>query len=213
MSSPHDPYTHQITLLRHGESKGNAEGIFQGHAEFDLTEKGRKQATALAKRWHEDGVIFDKVLSSPLVRARQTAEIICEKLSLPLEFDDIWKEIDNGILAGINLVEAEKRHPFPEFVNPYQQIGDTGESNWELYLRAGNAVRNLVNLPTGDYLIVSHGGILNRVLYAMLGIFPQANFTGARFHFRNTSFARVLYNPERHIWLLERLNDRAHWTE
>ena len=74
-------------------------------------------------------------------------------------------------------------------------------------------MRKLVNLPVGDYLVVSHGGFLNRVLYAMLGVFPQANFAGSRFHFRNTSFANIFYNPERQIWLLERLNDHAHWPE
>jgi broad specificity phosphatase PhoE len=213
MSSPHKPFTHRITLLRHGESKGNAKGIFQGHADFDLTEKGRSQTKALAARWHQEGQTFKIVISSPLARARQTAKIITEMLSISLEFDDDWKEIDNGKLAGLHVDDAEKRHPFPDFMNIYEPIGGSGESSWDLYLRAGRAVRKLVNLPAGDYLIVSHGGFLNRVLYVMLGIFPQANFVGARFHFRNTSFAKVFYNPERHIWLLERLNDHAHLPE
>lgn len=213
MSTPDEPFTHHITLLRHGESKGNAQGIYQGHAEFNLTEKGRAQSQALADWWLEKGVTFNQIISSPLARARQTAEIIAAKLSLPLEFDDIWKEIDNGVLAGLSLEEAEKNHLFPEFMNTYQPIGESGESNWDLYLRAGQAVRNLVNLPDGEYLVISHGGILNRVLYSVLGIFPQANFAGARFKFRNTSFANVFYNPVEHVWLLERLNDRPHWSE
>lgn len=98
-------------------------------------------------------------------------------------------------------------------MNTYQPIDEAGESNWGLFLRAGSAVLKLVNLLPGDYLVVSHGGLLNRVLYAMLGIFPQANFAGARFQFRNASFAKVFYNPDQHIWLLERLNERPHWPE
>jgi broad specificity phosphatase PhoE len=43
---------YQITFLRHGESVGNAEERFQGHADFPLTGKGRDQAMALAERWH-----------------------------------------------------------------------------------------------------------------------------------------------------------------
>lgn len=211
MSTPHEPFTHRITLLRHGESKGNAQGIYQGHAEFDLTEKGRVQSHALADWWLENEVTFEQVISSSLARARQTAEIISAKLSLPLEIDDIWKEIDNGVLAGLSLEEAEKRRAFPEFINTYQPIGETGESNWELYMRAGQAVVKLVNLPAGKYLVVSHGGFLIRVLYAVLGILPQANFAGARFTFRNTSYANVFYNPLEHVWLLERLNARPHW--
>jgi broad specificity phosphatase PhoE len=98
-------------------------------------------------------------------------------------------------------------------MTPYQALGEFGESAWDLYLRAGRVVQELVSQPAGNYLIVSHGGFLTRVLYAMLGILPQANFVGARFRFRNAAFAIVYYDPGRHIWLLERLNDRAHWPE
>ena len=50
-------------------------------------------------------------------------------------------------------------------------------------------------------------------MYAILGILPQANFLGARFRFRNVSFAVLHYDPAEHSWLLERLNDRLHWDE
>jgi broad specificity phosphatase PhoE len=205
-------FTFRITLLRHGESTGNAEGVYQGRAEFDLTDKGRAQTRALAGHWQKESIKFDQIISSPQSRARQTAEIIAATLSVPLEFDNNWQEIDNGVLAGKTLDEAEQKHPFPDFISPFDPIGDSGESNWDLYLRAGAVVQDLVQRPPGSYLVVSHGGFLNRVLYVMLGIFPQANFRGARFHFQNTSFAVVYYDPGRHIWLLDRLNDRNHWT-
>lgn len=212
MSKPGDPYSHKITLLRHGESMGNVERIYQGRTNFDLTDKGRDQSQALAARWQEEGFSFDQIISSTQSRARQTAEIIAESLSVPLEFDLDWKEIDNGLLAGLTLDEAAERHPFPEFMNPYQQIGETGESHWDLFLRAGRAVQNLLRRPPGSYLIVSHGGILNRVMYTILGIDPQANFAGARFRFRNTGYAVIYYDPDRHVWLLDRLNDQSHPT-
>ena len=98
-------------------------------------------------------------------------------------------------------------------MTPYEPIGESGESQWDLYLRAGRVVQELIRRPAGNYLVVSHGGFLNRVLYAMLGIIPQANFAGARFRFRNSSFAEVCYDPTQHIWLLDRLNDRTHWSE
>ena len=95
-------------------------------------------------------------------------------------------------------------------MTPYDPIGESGESNWDLYRRAGEAVQDLVNLPPGDYLVVSHGGFLNRVLYVILGIVPQVNFSGARFRFGNTSFAVLQYNPSRHIWLMDSLNKDHH---
>ncbi len=72
-------------------------------------------------------------------------------------------------------------------------------------------MQSLVTRPEGNYLIVSHGGLLNVVLYAILGIAPQANFQGVRFRFRNAAFATLTYSPGAHIWLVEGLNDHAHW--
>ncbi len=213
MTDINEAFTYRFTLLRHGESAGNVQGLYQGRAEYDLTEKGQAQVKSLAAHWNREGINFDQIISSPQSRARQTAEILAESLSTPLEFDENWKEIDNGILAGKSLNEVEQKHPFPEFMTPFDSIGDTGESNWDLYLRAGRAVQNLVRRPPGSYLVVSHGGFLNRVLYVMLGIFPQANFRGARFHFENTSFAVVYYDPMRHIWLFDRLNNCSHWLD
>jgi broad specificity phosphatase PhoE len=206
-------FTYRLTLLRHGESDGNARGVYQGRAEFDLTDQGRAQTRALAAHWQQESIEFDQIISSPQSRARQTAEIIAEKLSVPLEFNSNWQEIDNGVLAGKTLHEAAQKHPSPDFMSPFDPIGLSGESNWDLYLRAGVVVQDLVQRPPGSYLVVSHGGFLNRVLYVMLGIFPQANFRGARFHFQNTSFAVVYYAPDRHIWLFDRLNERSHWVD
>jgi broad specificity phosphatase PhoE len=92
-------------------------------------------------------------------------------------------------------------------------IGETGETQWELYLRGGQAMQSLLGRPPGRYLVISHGGLLNMVLYAMLGIVPQANFQGAHFRFRNTAYAVLSYNPAEHYWVLEHLNERSHWTE
>lgn len=203
--------TYIIYLLRHGESVGNAEDIHQGQSDFPLTETGRAQVRALAQRWQRQAVAFDQMISSPLLRASQSAEILAECLGLPIEYDPVWMERDNGRLAGLSFAEGIERYPPPDFIHPYLPIGETGESNWTLYLRAGRAVHSLLVRPPGRYLVVSHGAILNMVLYAMLGIFPQANFQGARFRFQNAAFAVLHYTPAAHKWLLERLNDRAHW--
>jgi 2,3-bisphosphoglycerate-dependent phosphoglycerate mutase len=200
-----------IYLLRHGESVGNAEDLHQGHYDFPLTETGRAQVRALAQRWQSQAVTFDRMVSSPLLRASQSAEILAESLGLSIEYDPLWMERDNGRLAGLSFAEGVQRYPPPAFIHPYLPIGETGESNWMLYLRAGQAVQSLIARPPGCYLVVSHGAILNMVLYAMLGIVPQANFQGARFRFLNTSYAVLHYTPAAHKWLLERLNDRSHW--
>jgi broad specificity phosphatase PhoE len=206
-ATPH----YRIVLMRHGQSVGNAAGVHQGQSDFPLNNTGIRQSQALACRWQSEGMTFDCIITSPLRRAQQTAEIIAATLGLSLEIDPDWMERDNGLLAGLRPDQVEERQLRPPFIHPYQRIGETGESQWELYLRAGRAVQCLLHRPPGRYLVVSHGGSLNHALYAILGIVPGANFHGPRFQFRNTAFATLSYNPERHIWLFEGLNDQGHW--
>ena len=201
-----------ITLLRHGESQGNFEGRHQGQADFPLTELGRQQTKALVDRWKSQDKAFELIISSPLVRARETAEILSTELNLPLELDSLWMERDNGLMAGLSPEEVREHLPQYDFIHPYQPIGQTGESQWELFLRAGKAVQNLINLPPGSYLIVSHGGLLNMFFYAILGIAPQPNFHGPRFRFNNTAYATVHYNPSSHRWYILGVNDHLHWN-
>jgi len=199
-----------ITFLRHGESVGNLENRFQGHADFPLTEKGRTQARALAKWWHAQGISFDRTCSSPLLRARETAEIICAELGTTPEFDPDWMEINNGVLAGLTPEEGMEIAPRPVFFTPYTRWGVNGESLWEVYLRAGRNIQKLMDHPVERTLVVAHGGILNMVLYAILGIPPQAASTGPRFMFHNTSFATFSYEPAQHNWHMLHFDDRSH---
>jgi 2,3-bisphosphoglycerate-dependent phosphoglycerate mutase len=206
--TPVSVYT--FTFLRHGESVGNLEKRHQGHADFPLTEKGRAQACLLAERWKAEGRTFDRAVSSPLLRARETAEIICGYLGMPLELDPDLKEIDNGMLAGRNDQEAAGLLLKPELMTTYSHFGKTGESRWQVYLRAGRMIQKLVDASPGRTLVVAHGGILNMTMYAILGIPLQANFSGSRFLFENTTFATFTFEPARHIWRLHHFDDRAH---
>jgi broad specificity phosphatase PhoE len=209
-ASPPAPY-YTIVLLRHGESVGNVEGFHQGQVDYALTPRGTAQVKALLRRWKREAVRFECIFSSPLKRASQTAELIAQTLQIPLVLDPDWMERDVGLLGGLRPEEAAEVAPRPPFMHPYQAVGETGESQWELYLRAGRAVQNLLKHPPGRYLVVSHGGILNLTFYAILGIAPQANFTGPRFRFANTAFATLTYRPDEHKWAVLGVNDHAHW--
>jgi len=201
-----------LILLRHGESIGNAEGYHQGQAEFPLTETGIAQAKALGNYWKTNGIIFNLIISSPQSRARQTAEIIAQTLGCQVEFDSIWMERDNGVYAGMHQNEAQEKFPYPSFVPVYEPIGHSGESQWELFLWGGRAIQGVLFKTPGHYLVVSHGGILNMTLKAILGIMPQANFQGPRFRFRNTAFTSLTYNPDQQIWTVNAVNSRPHWN-
>jgi broad specificity phosphatase PhoE len=199
-----------FTFLRHGESIGNAEKRHQGQADYPLTERGSQQVKMLADYWKKQGNTFNLAVSSPLSRAKQSAEILCKELDLKLTFDPIWKERDNGKLAGLLHKKALQEIPPPDFIPLYQPIADTGESQWELYLRAGAALNSLMSLPPGDYLVISHGGLLNMVMHALVGVIPQPNFQGPNFRFSNTGYTRVRYESENGNWYILGHNQTSH---
>lgn len=204
------PEHFQITLLRHGESLGNADRRVQGQAEFPLTDLGREETRRLLARWREEDVRFDAILSSPLERARETGQILAEGLEIPLEICPEWMERNAGKMQGLPRNEANFQYPRPDFFNPYTPMAVTGEGDWELYLRAGRALQKLLSRPPGKYLVVTHGGILNQTIAAIIGVTPHANGTGPRFFMNNTGFARFIYYPQTHVWLVLGLNDHSH---
>lgn len=207
------PQPFHITLLRHGESVGNAESRWQGQADFPLTERGRAQTRALAERWKKEKVKFDLVVASPLLRAKETAELIASELNLKIEIEPLWLERDNGDFSGLTAHEVRQNFQQPSFSTPYDSVGGDGEGDWELFLRAGQALHGLLKREPAKYLIVSHGGLLNQIMHAIVGVAPQANNAGARFRFNNTAFAQLMYYPHQHRWAIDRLNDHTHWKD
>jgi 2,3-bisphosphoglycerate-dependent phosphoglycerate mutase len=205
----HTPIYH-ITLLRHAESLGNAGGYYQGQTDYELSEKGSLQAKALANRWKSEAVHIDRIISSPLKRAAQTADQIAQAINSPIETNPDWMERNAGLISGLHQDTVKFNYPKPDFMHIYQPFAETGESQWQLFLRAGRAIQNLFKYPTGHYLIVSHGGILNMALYAILGIAPQANFEGAYFYHDNAGFTQLSYYPESHNWIMLKFNDTNH---
>ena len=210
-SENNSPYI--FTFLRHGESTGNAEKRHQGQADFPLTKLGSTQIKKLADYWEKRGMEFDLAISSPLSRAKESAEIISKALKIELIFDPIWMERDNGELAGLPHEEAMKKLPPPDFIPLYQPIASTGESQWELFLRAGKALNQLMKNPPGRYLIISHGGLLNMVMLAAVGLTPQPNFQGPVFRFSNTGYTTLKYLPERDNWIVQGHNTTFHLNE
>lgn len=207
--STNDKPVYQFVFLRHGESLGNAQSRWQGQSDYPLTDKGRAQARALAERWKAENVKFDLVLASPLGRAKETAEIIGSALQVKVELDPLWLERAIGEMEGLTAEEVRQK-PRPPYTTPYDPIGGDGEGDWALYLRAGQALHNLLRRPPGAYLVVSHGGLLNQLMNTITGVAPHVDPSGVRFRFENTAFARVFYFPYQHRWAIDAVNDRAH---
>jgi len=199
--------THDITLLRHGESTGNLERRIQGQINYPLSDTGKEQVSNLANLWRNEGKYFDLIITSTLKRAKETAKIIAEVIPTPIEENPIWMERSFGGLEGELLESAISRDPNLDFFQPYSRIGDTGESQVDLYSRALMAVQDLTHRIPGDYLVVTHGSIMNKVLYVILGITPQGNYNSPIFPFGNTAYVKLGYHSETRQWYVYEYNN------
>ncbi|MBQ3369746.1 MAG: histidine phosphatase family protein [Mogibacterium sp.] len=98
-----------LYIIRHGKTEQNKKMLMQGRSDHPLNEDGFAQAEEAARRFEEMGVKIDKVYSSPLIRAVQTAKAIAPHLA-PV-FDDRLIEMDYGPYEGMDL-----RNPAPEVI-------------------------------------------------------------------------------------------------
>lgn len=99
----------RLWLARHGLTRGNAEGVRLGSLDPPLLPEGREQARALAERVRTLGV--EAVWCSPLARARGTAEIVADRLGLPLHVDADLREMALGPWEGLREDEIARRFP------------------------------------------------------------------------------------------------------
>lgn len=95
-----------IYLVRHGQTAMNRKKVLQGRSDLPLNEDGRKEAAEAGRRLKTAGIVFDRVYSSPLIRARETAGLITDA---PLITDERLIEMDYGPYEGMDLM-----HPAPE---------------------------------------------------------------------------------------------------
>ena len=98
-----------IYVVRHGQTDWNLEGRFQGRIDIPLNEKGKNQAKKTKEKL--EGIEFDKVFSSPLKRALETAQIITNE---PIEIDNRIIERCNGQLEGKLKTECENMVDFTD---------------------------------------------------------------------------------------------------
>ncbi|MFB8761838.1 histidine phosphatase family protein [Nocardiopsis alba] len=147
----------RLALLRHGRTPLSVERRFAGRGDIPLTEEGHAQAEAAARRLAGAGV--DVVVSSPLLRTRQTAGYAADLLGLPIEEDEGFVETDFGAWEGLTFGEASERDP--EAVRRWLADPETsppgGESFAEVARRVVAARDALLERHRGRrVLVVSH---------------------------------------------------------
>lgn len=144
-----------VYFIRHGETDWNREGRFQGSRDIPLNDEGRAQARRLAEAWKAP---VDAVVSSPLGRARETAEILAASRNLPLAgVDRRLVERHYGLAEGLTLVDRRLR--FPDGTIPGVEEPVTIRARARHYL---DALAD--EYPGRRVAVLSHGGFINVVL-------------------------------------------------
>lgn len=106
-----------IYIVRHGQTEQNLKKKLQGRSNHPLTDLGREQASAVGDAFRDAGIVFDKVYTSPLDRAIETAKLVAG--DVPIECEDALIEMDYGPYEGTDLhnLPPEVEEFFQDFTN------------------------------------------------------------------------------------------------
>jgi ribonuclease H / adenosylcobalamin/alpha-ribazole phosphatase len=195
-------------LLRHGQTPLSAERRFAGRGDYPLTELGRKQAGAVAVRLAERGSI-DLIVTSPLGRARRTAEAVAERLSVPMTVDDGLVETDFGSWEGLSFAEVSERWPaeMKSWLADAEAPPPGGESFAVVGRRVDAALDRLLTAYQGQTLVVvSHVTPIKTMVCRALLAPPAALF---RMHLDVASLSEADWFADGPA-SLRSLNDTAH---
>lgn len=179
----------QVYITRHGLTDWNLVPKVQGMTDIPLNEGGLKQANALAENIKSQGLRFDKILHSPLIRAAETARIVAKMNNIPLEVEPRLIEQNFGKWEGWECKPGEKTFHLAkqQFMDNYE----TGESMMKVAQRIYNLLDELKHTDSDEtYLLVTHGGIA-RVIQSYF--YDLTNEEFASFQLENCEVRRYTF--------------------
>ena len=204
-----------ILLTRHGHTdRSDPEQYLGQHVQATLTERGRNDAEALAGRL--EGVHVDRIISSPLSRAVDTARILGRRVRAPIEVDERLTELDYGGWEGLTVEEIDRRFPgerdLYEADPSIHRVGG-GESGLAVAARVGDFMESLIGWWEQEgadrtCLLVGHSS-LNRILLAVVMGVPLADYR-RRFKQDWASLTVLRWESRAAGPLLMLANDEAH---
>ncbi len=164
--------TTRLLLVRHGETVWNADAVYRGRSEVPLSETGRWQSELAGQGLAGDGVTA--LLSSPLVRARETAQAIAEATGVAVEIDHDLTDLDCGEWEGLTDAQVQQRYPDVRrtwLATPHLVRLPGGETLDEVAGRVLPVLDRALSAPgPGTVALVSHRVVLKVAICALLGL-------------------------------------------
>ncbi len=200
-----------IILVRHGECKGNREGLFRGRSDFPLNEAGLSQANELAKEIKSFKPI--RIFTSPLSRARQTAEAISKECQIEVEERAGMNNIELGPWEGRPKKYISEKYPeqWQLWLNePEKLMIPEMETLDQVQQRAKKDLNDLIKqFPGKTIVIVSHRAVLKPLIAYCLGINKPYFW---RIHVDTASYSILNFEKLRGFILIQ-LNQNKHLKE
>lgn len=157
-------------LVRHGKDDDTVRG---GWSQQPLTDEGEVQAAELADFVQKSGLGIQKLYSSDLLRAMQTAQIVADSLRLPIAPKPEFREVNNGDLAGMKNELAAEQYPGLYWNTlAWEQQYPGGESPKEFYERircAWDVLQKDILERNENVMLVTHGGVMHVILSIVKG--------------------------------------------
>jgi probable phosphoglycerate mutase len=196
-----------VVLVRHGSTQHSAQRRFSGRNTLELDENGVRQAQALAQRapsWKPVALI-----SSPLVRTVQTADVIAAELGLPVTRLDDLAEVDFGAWEGATFAEARASHPAE--MDAWLAAPDTAPPGGESFAQVAERVQRARDAITREHdgqtvVVVTHVTPIKTLLRLALDAPPVAMF---RIHLDTASVSIVDYFADGNC-SVKLVNDTSH---
>lgn len=164
----------RVVLWRHGQTDWNLEGRIQGARDFPLNEAGRAQAREVAMT--VAGLNPSVIVSSPLSRARDTAQAVADIVGLTVQYDHRFHERNYGAWEGKTREELLDEYPdaYDVWRNGGQPQGLGIEANSELGARFLEGVaEHAHDMDSGTLLIVAHGAAIRAGVTTLMGLDPE----------------------------------------
>jgi 2,3-bisphosphoglycerate-dependent phosphoglycerate mutase len=194
--------------MRHGQAENNVSRTLVGrHIESHLTPQGMQQAADAAKQLKS--IPIDKIYVSPVIRAMETAQIVCETLGMEYEVDERLYEIELGKLVGMNYEEVTTKYGdlFLRFYAEHDPVLDS--FGVEPFAAVKQRVKSLLDdalkkHEDSNVLMVTHLDPIKAALAALLDLKPEALY---KWHIRNASL--TILKHESMIYSLSGVNVMA----